>query len=90
VLVFVNRCPHFGITVHGAARAVRAHVVVSVRRSSVIHEPLKDAAASTSGPTAPARFDLGYFGVDPLNPMEAGHARAVVSVINEVIPTQFH
>ena len=36
------------------------------------------------------RFDLGYFGVDPLNPMEAGHAHAVVAVIHEVIPTQFH
>ena len=29
---------------------------------------------------------FGDFGVDPLDPMEAGHAHAVVAVVHEVFP----
>jgi hypothetical protein len=42
----------------------------------------------TRTPVGAERFALGYFGVDPLNPVEAGHAHAVVAVIHEVIPAQ--
>src|SRR5919112_2103077 len=34
------------------------------------------------------RLTLGYFGVDPLDPMEAGHAHAVMAVVHKVVPTQ--
>ena len=34
------------------------------------------------------RLRLGYFGVDPLPPVEAGYAHAVVAIIHEIISTQ--
>jgi hypothetical protein len=59
-------------------------------RSYPLHMPGVGRLRHASMQACAARFDLGYFGVDPLNLMEAGYARAVVAVINEVIPTQFH
>src|SRR3712207_1572534 len=50
--------------------------------------PLCRAPAIERTPARVERFVLGYFGVDPLDPMEAGHAHAVVAVVHEVIPTQ--
>ncbi len=42
------------------------------------------------GGACPERLTLGYFGVDPLNPMEAGHTHAVVAIADEVSPTESH
>ena len=41
------------------------------------------------GPSVPAgRSELRYLGVHPLRPVEAGHAHAIVAVLDEVVPVQ--